>query len=72
MFTYPFETALYVAPLPRHREKALGYRPASPRPWFIAYWTPFGDEAMYEDGIVSATGHWQPYLDIVQPHSSPF
>lgn len=62
----PFESALYVAPLPRNWEKALGYSPAIPRRWLIAYWTPFGDEAMYEDGIMTATCNWQPYLDIVQ------
>jgi len=61
----PFETAVYIAPLPRNWEKALGYTPQTPRRWLLAYWTPFGDEAMYEDGIVSATGNWQPYLDVV-------
>jgi hypothetical protein len=62
----PFESAVFVAPLPRNWENALGYTPAIPRRWLITDWTPFGDEAMYEDGIVSATCHWHPYLDLVQ------
>lgn len=62
----PFEAAVYVAPLPRNWEKALGYTTETPRRWLLAYWSPWGDEATFEDGTLTATSNWQPYLDVVQ------
>ena len=37
------------------------------------HWTPYGDEAEYSDGRMSATGNWQAFLAYIQhPAVSPF
>jgi hypothetical protein len=41
---------------------------------YIAFkWTPYGDEALYNDGRLSATGNWQAFLAYIQhPTVNPF
>ncbi len=56
-----------LVPVPPMLEAAVGY---SGTARFVAfYWMPAGDEAMYDDGRISADGHWDAYLAFVQ-HSS--
>jgi hypothetical protein len=50
-------------PSPPMLAEALGYRGAAR---FVAFhWSPFGDEAMYDDGYASGTGEWTGYLAFV-------
>ena len=47
-------------PVPPMLAQAIGYK-GNAR--FVAFhWTPYGDEADYSDGRVSATGNWQAFL----------
>jgi hypothetical protein len=50
--------------------KAIGYTGDAR---YIAFnWTPYGDEAEYADGRMSATGNWQAFLAYIQhPAVSP-
>ena len=44
--------------------KAFGYKGETR---YVAFkWTPYGDEAEYSDGRVSANGNWQAFLSYVQ------
>jgi hypothetical protein len=51
--------------------KAIGY---TGRARYVAFnWTPYGDEAEYFDGRMSATGNWQAFLAYTQhPAVSPY
>jgi hypothetical protein len=51
--------------------KAIGYHGEGR---FVSFhWTPYGDEADYSDGRISATGNWQAFLAYIQhPAVSPF
>jgi hypothetical protein len=61
--------------VPPMLEQALGY-PGQAR--LVAfYWSPIGDEAMYDDGRCSGDGNWHAYLAFVEhptvePHLHPF
>lgn len=57
--------ALYnpVGTAPRDWERAVGYGGEARYVGF--FWTPCGDEAMYDDGSVSADGNWWVYLQVV-------
>jgi hypothetical protein len=59
------------APVPPMLAKAMGYKGEAR---FVSLqWTPYGDEAEYFDGRMSATGNWQAFLAYVQhPAVSPF
>ena len=59
----PIPSAAYVAPLPKNWEKAFGYEGEAR--WLAVWWTPAGDEAMYDDGLISGDGYWVFYLDLV-------
>lgn len=50
------------SPLPRNWERAFGYKGAAR--WLAVYWTPCGDEAMYNDGQVSATANWRAFQEL--------
>src|ERR671932_159314 len=58
------------APVPPMLAKAIGY---TGNTRYIAFkWTPYGDEAEYFDGRMSATGNWQAFLAYIQhPAVSP-
>ena len=60
----PFEAAQFVGLLPRNWERAFGYR-GSAR-WLAVWWTPAGDEALFDDGEGQAAAQWTVYLDLVQ------
>jgi hypothetical protein len=62
-------TALHV-PVPPILAKAIGY---TGRAHYVAFqWTPYGDEAEYSDGRMSATGNWQAFLAYIRhPAVSP-
>jgi hypothetical protein len=62
-------TPLHV-PVPPMLAKAIGY---TERARFVSFqWTPYGDEAEYSDGRMSATGNWQAFLAYIQhPAVSP-
>ena len=62
-------TPLHV-PVPPILAKAIGY---AGRARYVAFnWTPYGDEAEYFDGRLSATGNWQAFLAYIQhPAISP-
>jgi len=49
--------------LPKTFEKALGY--AGSRRYVAFYWEPYGDEAVYDDGICSGDGNWHGFLSLV-------
>jgi hypothetical protein len=50
--------------------EALGY--AGTARWIGCYWTPYGDEVVWDDGRVDATGEWDAYLAFTQhPKVSP-
>jgi hypothetical protein len=49
--------------LPRSFEKALGY--GGKMRWVAFYWTPAGDEAVYDDGFCSGDGNWHGFLSFV-------
>jgi hypothetical protein len=58
-------------PVPPMLDAAIGYKGKAR---FVSFqWTPYGDEADYSDGRVSATGNWQAFLAYIQhPAVSPF
>lgn len=51
--------------LPKNWEKAFGYDIDQPRRWLAAYWEPTGNEAMMDDGRLSGTAHWPPFIDLI-------
>ncbi len=58
-------------PVPPILEEAIGY--TGDAQWVAFYWTPAGDEAMYDDGRISGDGYWDAYLTFtrhsrVAPH----
>jgi hypothetical protein len=57
-------------PVPPMLAKAIGYKGEAR---FVSFqWTPFGDEADYSDGRISATGNWQAFLAYIRhPAVSP-
>jgi hypothetical protein len=58
-------------PVPPMLSKAIGYKGEAR---FVSFqWTPYGDEADYSDGRMSATGNWHAFLAYVRhPAVSPF
>jgi hypothetical protein len=58
------------APVPPMLATAIGYKGDAR---YVAFkWTPYGDEAEYSDGRISATGNWHPFLVYIQrPTVSP-
>ena len=58
------------APVPPMLSQAIGYNGNAQ---YVAFnWTPYGDEAEYSDGRMSATGNWQAFLAFIQhPAVSP-
>jgi len=50
-------------PVPPQLEEALGYE--GDARWVAFYWSPAGDEAMYDDGRCSGDGDWTGYLAYV-------
>lgn len=52
------------SPLPRNWERAFGYK-GSAR-WLAVYWTPSGDEAMYDDSQVSVTANWRVFQELTR------
>jgi hypothetical protein len=52
--------------IPRNWERAFGYKGAAR--WLAAYWTPCGDEAMYDDGQVAATANWRAFQELTSRH----
>ncbi len=60
----PFPQARFVGLLPRNWERAFGYRGAAR--WLAVWWTPAGDEALFDDGQGQATAQWVVYLDLVE------
>jgi len=55
-----------VGTLPRNWERAFGYDGEAR--YVAFYWTPVGDEAMYDDGQVSGDGNWQMFLLVRHDH----
>jgi hypothetical protein len=53
--------------LPRNWERAFGYDGEAR--YVAFYWTPVGDEAMYDDGQVSGDGNWRLFLTL--RHGNP-
>ena len=51
-------------PVPPMLEESIGY--SGDERYVAFYWTPFGDEVMWDTGYSSATGEWQPWLLFVQ------
>jgi hypothetical protein len=52
------------APVPPMLAKALGYNGDAR---YVAFkWTPYGDETLYNDGRLSATGNWQAFLAYIR------
>jgi len=49
--------------LPDSFEKALGYN--GKMKWVAFYWTPDGDEAVYDDGFTFADGNWHGFLAFI-------
>jgi hypothetical protein len=58
------------APVPPMLAKAIGYKGEAR---FVSFqWTPYGDEADYSDGRMSATGNWHAFLTYIHhPAVSP-
>ena len=58
-------------PAPPMLSKVIGYTGEAR---YVSFqWTPYGDEADYSDGRVSATGNWQAFLAYIQHAAvSPF
>ena len=54
-------------PVPPMLEEALGYTPfGEDEARFVTFfWSPFGDEACFDDGRTSGTGEWQGFLAYV-------
>lgn len=62
-------------PVPPMLETALGYSGTARLVAF--YWEPAGDEARFDDGVVSADGDWSAYISFLQhpkvaPHLGAF
>jgi hypothetical protein len=58
-------------PVPPMLSKVFGYKGKAR--YVAFYWSPYGDEAEYTDGRLSATGNWQAFLAYIQhPAASPF
>jgi hypothetical protein len=58
------------APVPPMLATAMGYN--GDARYVAFHWTPYGDEADYSDGRISATGEWQAFLAYVRhPAVSP-
>jgi len=55
-----------VGTLPRNWEQAFGYDGEAR--YVAFYWTPVGDEAMYDDGQVSGDGNWRLFLTLRHQH----
>jgi len=51
-------------PVPPMLEAALGYTSSGRLVAF--YWEPAGDEARFDDGVVSADGDWSAYISFIQ------
>lgn len=52
-------------------ERAIGYE--GDADLLMLFWTPEGDEVMYDDGRAGGTGNWEPYLAFVRhPKVAPF
>jgi hypothetical protein len=51
-------------PVPPILSKAFGYKGEAR--YVAIKWTPYGDEAEYSDGRVSATGNWLAFLSYIQ------
>jgi len=49
--------------LPRNWERAFGYE--GDARWLAVWWSPAGDEAVYDDGLFYADGNWVFYSDLV-------
>ena len=60
------ETTNRVGVLPRNWEQAFGYDGEAR--YVAFYWTPVGDEAVYDDGQVSGHGNWQMFLTLRHQH----
>ena len=58
------QLTLLTVPVPPNLAEALGY--AGTARWLGCYWTPYGDEVMWDDGRVDATGDWDAYLAFTQ------
>jgi hypothetical protein len=56
----------HLGTLPRNWERAFGYDGEARCVAF--YWTPVGDEAMYDDGQVSGDGNWRLFLTLRHQH----
>ena len=52
--------------LPRNWERAFGYD--GDARYVAFYWTPVGDEALYDDGQVAGDGNWRMYLTLRYRH----
>jgi len=59
----PTPEAIPVGPLPRNWERAFGYDGQAR--WLAVYWSPVGDEAIYDDGRVAGDGTWWIFSDLV-------
>jgi hypothetical protein len=59
-------SANLVGMLPRNWERAFGYEDDAR--YVAFYWTPVGDEALYDDGRVSGDGNWRLYLTLRYQH----
>jgi hypothetical protein len=60
------KTVNCVGTLPRNWERAFGYDGEAR--YVAFYWTPVGDEAMYDDGQVSSDGNWRLFLTLRHQH----
>jgi hypothetical protein len=60
------KTVNRVGALPRNWERAFGYDGEAR--YVAFYWTPAGDEAMYDDGQVSGDGNWRLFLTLRHQH----
>jgi hypothetical protein len=60
------ETVNRVGTLPRNWEQAFGYDGEAR--YVAFYWTPVGDEAMYDDGQVAGDGNWRLFLILRHQH----
>jgi hypothetical protein len=60
------KTADLVGVLPRNWERAFGYD--GDARYVAFYWTPVGEEAVYDDGQVAGDGNWRLYLTLRYQH----
>lgn len=61
--TLPPSLAALAARVPPMLEAAIGY--PGPAPFVALYWTPFGDEAVYDDGALNGDGSGVAYQAFV-------